>query len=100
MQRGSSKRKEYQLDVVDGCTVATANAVQVNLAIFEKVNGEAILINHQYTTANTNKTIYLKYSHDPEGKQLHDYYDHIVNIEIPTEEVQSGDRKRNKWTTK
>ena len=62
------------------CIVAIANVLQVNLAIFEKVNGEAILI-------NTNKTIYWKYSHDPERKYLGDHYDAIVNIEIPTEEV-------------
>ena len=81
------KKNEYQLDVVDVCIVAIANVLQVNLAIFEKINGEAILINHQCTTANTNKTIYLKYSHDPDGKHLSDHYDAIVNIEIPTEEV-------------
>ena len=90
------KKKEYRLDVVDVCTVAIANALQVNPAIFEKVNGEAILINHQCTTANTNKTIYLKYSHDPEGKHLGNHYDAIVNIEIPTEEVQSGQQSEER----
>ena len=74
------KKKEYPLDIVDVCIVAIANALQINLVIFEKVNGEAIFINHQCTTANTNKTIYLKYSHDPEGKHLGDHYDAIVYI--------------------
>ena len=76
------------------CIVVIANALQVNLAIFEKVNGETILINHQFTTANTNKTIYLKYSHDPEGKHLGNHYDAIVNLEIPTEEVQPGQQSK------
>ena len=74
--------------------MAIANALQVNLAIFEKVNGEAILINHQCTTVNTNKTTYLKYSHDLKGKHLGDHYDAIVNIEIPTEEMQSEEKEK------
>ena len=78
------------------CIVAVANALQVNLAMFEKVNGEAILINHQCTTANTNKTIYLKYSHDPEGKHLSDHYDAIVNIGTPTEEVKAGQQSEER----
>ena len=90
------KKKEYQLDVVDVCIVAIANALQVNLAIFEKVNGEVILINHQCTTGNTNKTIYLKYSHNPQGKHLGDHYDAIVNVEIPTEEVQLGQQSEER----
>ena len=84
------------MDVVDVCVVVIANALQVNLAIFEKVNWEVILINHQCTTANTNKTIYLKYSHDPEGKHLGDHYDAIVNIETPTEEVQAGQQSEER----
>ena len=78
------------------CIVAIANALQVNLAIFEKVNEEAILINHQCTTAITNKTMYLKYSHDPEGKHLGDHYDAIVNIEIP---VKGDNLKRKEKET-
>ena len=78
------------------CIVAIANALQVYLAIFEKVNGDALLINDQCTTANTNKTIYLKYSHDPEGKHLGDHYDAVVNIEIATEEVQSGHQSKER----
>ena len=78
------------------CIVAIANALQVNLAIFDKVNGEAILISHQCTTANINKTIYLKYSHNPKGKHIGDHYDAIVNIEIPTEEVQSGQQSEER----
>ena len=84
------------MDVVDVCIVAIANALQVNLAIFEKVNGEAILINHQCTTANTNKTIYLKYSYDPEEKHLGDHYDAIVNIGTPTEEVKAGQQSEER----
>ena len=84
------------MDVVDVCIVAIANALQVNLAIFEKVNGEAILINHQCTTANNNKTIYLKYSHGPEVKHLGDHYDAIANIEILTEEIQSGQQSEER----
>ena len=83
------KKKEYHLNVVDVCIVAIANVLQVNLAIFEKVNREVVLINHQCTIANTKKTIYLKYSHD-----LGDHYVAIVNIEIPTEEVQSEDKEK------
>ena len=73
--------------------MAIANALQVNLAIFEKVNGEAILINHQCTTANNNKTIYLKYSHDPEGKHLGDHYDAIVNIDSDCDKIKSEFQK-------
>ena len=94
------KKSEYQLDVVDMCIVAIANALQVNLAMFEKVNGEAILINHQCTTANTNKTTYLKYSHDPEGKHLGDHYDAIVIIEIPIEETQSEEKEKKQMDNK
>ena len=78
------------------CIVDIANTLKVNLAIFEKVNVEAILINHQCTTANTNKTIYLKYSHDPEGKHLGDHYDAIVNIGTPTEEVKAGQQSQER----
>ena len=78
------------------CIVAIANALQVNLAIFENVNGEAILINHQCTTANANKTVYLKHSHDPKGKHLGDHYDAIVNIETPTKEVQGGQQSEER----
>ena len=94
------KKKEYWLDAVDVCIVAIANALQVDLAIFEKFNEEAILINHQCTTANTNKTIYLKYSHNPEGKYLGDHYDAIVNIEMTTEEVQSEEEEKEQMDNK
>ena len=57
------------------------------LQYLKRLKGEALFINHQCTAANTNKTIYLKYSYDPEGKHLDDHYDDIVIIEIPTEEV-------------
>ena len=38
----------------------------------------------------------MKYSHDPEGKHLGDHYDAIVNIEIPTEGVQSGQQSEER----
>ena len=56
-EKGYFKKKVYWLDVLDMCIMAIANELQANLAIFEKVNGKAILINHQCTTANTYKTI-------------------------------------------
>ena len=90
------KKKEYQLDVADVCIVVIANVLQVNLAIFEKVNREANLINHQCNTASTNKTIYYKYSHDSKGRHLGDHYAAIFNIVIPTEEVQSGQQSEER----
>ena len=82
------------------CIVAIANALQVNLAIFEMVNGEAILIIYQCTTANTNKTIYLKYSHDPEGKHLGDHFDAIVNIEIELKKYNLKRKKKKQMDNK
>ena len=59
------KKRKYRLDVVDVCIAATANELKVSLYISEKINNKALLIKHNCNCMDTDKTIYLCYSHTP-----------------------------------
>ena len=83
------KKRKYRLDVVDVCIAATANALKVNLYIFEKTNNKVQIIKHKCSCVDTDKTIYLCYSHTPNTKHLGDHYDAIVNIQV--ENTQEND---------
>ena len=76
------KKRKYSLDVVDVCIAATANALKVNLYIFEKINNKVQIIKHKCSCVDTDKTIYLHYTHTPNTNHLGDHYDAIVNIQV------------------
>ena len=57
------KKRKYRLAVVDVCIAATANVLKVNLYISEKINNKVQLIKHKCSCVDTDKTIYLCYSH-------------------------------------
>ena len=76
------KKRKYRLDVVDVCIAATANVLKVNLYIFEKIDNKVQIIKHKCSCVDTDKTIYLHYSHTPSTKHLGDHYDTIVNIQM------------------
>ena len=82
------KKRKYRLDVVDVCIAATANALKVDLYIFEKIN-KVQIIKHKCSCVDTDKTIYFHYSHTPNTKHLGDHYDAIVNIQV--ENTQEND---------
>ena len=83
------KKRKYSLDVVDVCIAATANALKVNLYIFEKINNKVQIIKHKCSCVDTDKTIYLCYTHTPNTNHLGDHYDAVVNIQV--ENTQEND---------
>ena len=57
--------KVYTDEIVDVIVCATANVVGYNLAIFQNIGGQAIIIFTQCIDKNTSDTLYLKYDYCP-----------------------------------
>ena len=55
--------KLYTDEIVDVIVCATANVVGYNLAIFQNIGGQAIIIFKQCIDKNTTDTLYLKYDY-------------------------------------
>ena len=55
--------KVYTDEIVDVIVCATANVVDYNLAIFQNIGGQAIIIFTQCIDKNTTNTVYLKYDY-------------------------------------
>ena len=55
--------KVYTDEIVDVIVCATANVVGYNLAIFQNIGGQAIVIFTQCIDKNTSDTLYLKYDY-------------------------------------
>ena len=76
--------KVYTDEIVDVIVCATANVIGYNLAIFQNIGGQAIIISTQCIDKNTNDTLYLKYDYCP-GFDSTNHYSTIV---IKKNEVQ------------
>ena len=76
--------KVYTEEIVDINVCATANAIGYNLAIFQNIGGQTIIIFTQCIDKNTSNTLYLKYDYCP-GFDSTNHYSAIV---IKTNEVQ------------
>ena len=55
--------KVYTDEIVDIIVCATANVIGYNLAIFQNIDGQAIIIFTQCINKNTSNTLYLKYDY-------------------------------------
>ena len=55
--------KKYTIPVGDVCIAATANGLGMNLYIFEKIGKKAVIIQHRCTFQETNKSLFLCYTH-------------------------------------
>ena len=69
--------KVYTDEIVDVIVCATANVVGYNLAIFQNISGQAIIIFTQCIDKNTSDTLYLKYDYCP-GFDGTNHYSAIV----------------------
>ena len=69
--------KVYTDEIVDVIVCATANVVGYNLAIFQNIGGQAIIIFTQCIDNNTSDTLYLKYNYCP-GFDGANHYSAIV----------------------
>ena len=69
--------KVYTDDIVDVIVCATANFTGYNLAIFQNIGGQAIIIFTQCIDQNTSNTLYLKYDYCP-GFDSGNHYSAIV----------------------
>ena len=58
--------KVYTDEIVDVIVCATANVIGYNLAIFQNIGGQAIIIFTQCIDKNTSDTLYLKYDYCPD----------------------------------
>ena len=67
----------YTDEIVDVIVCATANVVGYNLAIFQNIGGQAIIIFTQCIDKNTTDTLYLKYDYCP-GFDGDNHYSVIV----------------------
>ena len=65
--------KVYTDKIVDVIVCATANVIGYNLAIFQNIGGQAIIIFTQCINKNTSDTLYLKYDYCP-GFDSADHY--------------------------
>ena len=90
MSRNSLRKRKYRLDVVGVCIAPTA-PLKVNLYIFEKINNKVKIIKHKCSCVDTDKTIYLRYTHTPNTKHLGDHYDAIVNIQVENTQEKDAD---------
>ena len=79
--------KLYTNEIVDVIVCATANVVGYNLAIFQNIGGQAIIIFTQCIDKNTSDTLYLKYDYCP-GFDGTNHYSAIV-MKKPTSPPQS-----------
>ena len=57
--------KVHTDEIVDIIVCATANVIGYNLAIFQNIGGQAIIIFTQCINKNTSDTLYLKYDYCP-----------------------------------
>lgn len=72
--------RQYLLDIVDVCIAATANALNLHLYIFENVNGKINIIRQHCLNGEAHRIIFLKYHHIPNGDNIEDHYDAIVDL--------------------
>lgn len=86
--------KCYRLQAVDICIPATANALRINMYIFEKSHDATILLKHPSRWEETNRTIYLCYSRTGSHDHTTDHYDAIVDRHVPT---CSQGPEENQW---
>ena len=71
--------KVYTDEIVDVIVCATANVVGYNLAIFQNIGGQAIIIFTQSTDKNTTNTLYLKYDYCPGFDDANHYSAIVMN---------------------
>ena len=64
-------------EIVDMIVCATANVIGYNLAIFQSIGGQAMIIFTQCIGKNTSNTLYLKYDYSP-GFDSANHYSAIV----------------------
>ena len=76
--------KVYTDKIVDVIVCATANVIGYNLAIFQNIGGQAIIIFTQCIDKNTSNTLYFKYDYSPSF----DSANHYSAIVIKKNEVQ------------
>ena len=69
--------KIYTNEIVDVIVCATANVIGYNLAVFQNIGGQAIIIFTQCIQKNTSGTLYLKYDYCP-GFGSANHYSAIV----------------------
>ena len=76
--------KVYTNEIVDEIVCTTANVIGYNLAIFQNIGAQAIIIFTQFINKNASDTLYLKYDYCP-GFDSTNHYSAIV---IKKNEVQ------------
>ena len=87
-------RKNYVMNIVDVCIAATANAIKHNLYIFEKLGGQAVII-QQVCREETTDGIFLKYTRILKGNHVSDHYDAIVDLELPEHPISTNSSEMN-----
>ena len=55
----------------------------MNLYIFEKIGNKAVIIQQRCTFQETNKSLFLRYTHTPNTDHIADHYDAIIDSDIP-----------------
>ena len=81
--------KAYTIDVTDVCIAATANALCINLHIFQKIGDNAVIVQQKSAFKETNRSIFLWYTWTPNTNHIADHYDVICDVEIPTMQVHT-----------
>ena len=70
-------RGKYREDAADICVPATANAMGINLYIYQDVRGVATLIDANCKTTSK-KNVYLLFHRVPKTNSIEDHYDAVV----------------------
>ena len=73
-------KRRYTIKAVDVCIAATANALQMNLYIYEKFGNKAVIIQQLSAFKETRNGIFLRYQCAPDGNDSIAHYDAIVDI--------------------
>ena len=82
-------KKRYIIKAVDVCIAAAANALNMNLYIYEKLGKKAVTIQQLPAFKETRHGLFMCYQCAPEGQESIAHYDAIVNVgHIPCSEEQ------------
>ena len=73
-------KRMYTIEAVDVCIAAAANALEMNMYIYENIGNKAIIIQQMSAFKETRHGIFLRYQRGPDGNDSTAHYDAIVDI--------------------
>ena len=73
-------KKGYMVDATDVVIAASADALNINLYIYQEIRGKAVIVQQRCGKEQTEEGVFLKFSHKPSATGIEDHYDAIVDV--------------------